>query len=132
MMSKEFSFICRRKYTCFLLLQKGRTRTNGLKLEGSRLGLDIMKYFLMPRAVDQWKKLPHKEVHSSSLEIFKLCMTSEMPSDYEFMKQIRGKGKALVKCSLLLCLPFVQLENIVIFSPLYLRIGCSEDNHGLV
>lgn len=85
----------------FLVAQKGRTRTNGLKLEGSRFGLDIMKYFLMPRAVDQWKKLPHEEVHSSSLEIFKLCMTSEMPSDYEFMKQITGK--ALVKCSLLLC-----------------------------
>lgn len=62
-----------------------------------------MKYFPMPRAVDQWKKLPHEEAHSSSLEIFKLSMTSEIPSDYEFMKQTMGEGKALIKSSLFLC-----------------------------
>lgn len=48
---------------------EGRSRISGLKLQGSRLRLDI-KNFLTIRAVWHWKILPCAVVSSPSLEVF--------------------------------------------------------------
>ena len=55
----------------FSLAQEGRTRSNGMKLQGSRYRLDIRKNFLTVRAISEWNKLPKEVVSSPSLEVFK-------------------------------------------------------------
>uniref|UniRef100_K7F0M3 Reverse transcriptase domain-containing protein n=1 Tax=Pelodiscus sinensis TaxID=13735 RepID=K7F0M3_PELSI len=54
----------------FTLASEDRTRSNGLKLQQGRFGLDIRKRLLTVRVVKHWNKLPREVVESPSLEIY--------------------------------------------------------------
>uniref|UniRef100_A0A8D0DXF8 Reverse transcriptase domain-containing protein n=1 Tax=Salvator merianae TaxID=96440 RepID=A0A8D0DXF8_SALMN len=52
-------------------LAQGRTRSNGMKLQGKRFRLDVRKNFMTVRTINQWNRLPQEVVSSPSMEVFK-------------------------------------------------------------
>lgn len=59
-------------------LSQGRTRNNGVKLQGKRFSLDVRKKFLTVRVINQWNRLPREVVGSPSMEVFKQRLDSHL------------------------------------------------------
>jgi len=57
-------------------------RENGLKLQQRTFKCDIKKNITTQRFTKHWNRLPREEVETSSLEVFKSCVTWHLGTRY--------------------------------------------------